>query len=186
MNKTAGPVYRRLFLIERLPEPLEPKSAHLQIFDNYIEGTRLRLRLARDPATKLWTRILQQHIAVDESAVGASKVAEIYLNEAEYAVFETFEGNEIRKNRYFHEFDGVGFAFDVYLGDLWGLNTALAEFETAKPINEFESPAFAIFDVTSDPFFLGRNLVNKRFEDVRERVRQIGNNIPPESVLAED
>ena len=43
MNKTALTQFRRLFLIERLPEPLEPKSAHLQIFDNYIEGTRLRL-----------------------------------------------------------------------------------------------------------------------------------------------
>ena len=44
--------------------------------------------------------------------------------------FEQFEGHEIRKNRYFHEFDLVNFAFDVYLGDLWGLNTARVDFDS--------------------------------------------------------
>ena len=185
MNKTANTVYRRLYLIERLPEPLEPKSAHLQIFDNYIDGTRLRLRLVRDPASKNWTRVLQQHIFVDDFDHGIGKMAEINLDEAEYAVFETFEGNEIRKNRYFHEFHGREFAFDVYLGDLWGLNTARVEFGSAEEMNDFEAPPFAVFDVTSDPFFIGKNLVGKKFDDVRERVRQIGSNIPPGAALFE-
>jgi CYTH domain-containing protein len=186
MNKTANIAYRRLYLVERLPEPLEPKSAHLQIFDNYIAGTRLRLRLIRDPASKNWTRVMQQYIFVDKSGFDICKVAEISLNEAEHAVFETFEGNEIRKNRYFHEFDGVSFAFDVYLGDLWGLNTARVEFTSAEEMNNFEAPPFTVFDVTNDPFFIGKNLVGKRFEDVRERVRQIGSNIPPEPLLSDD
>ena len=186
MNKTADLVYRRLYLIERLPEPLEPKSAHLQIYDNYIEGTRLRLRLVRDPATKAWTRIMQQHIAVEDAGCGVSRLFEIHLNEAEYAAFETFEGNEIRKNRYFHEFDGVSFAFDVYLGDLWGLNMAKVEFETAEEMGAFDPPAFAIFDVTNDPFFLGKDLVGKKFDDVRARVEEIGVNNPPEPIIFED
>jgi CYTH domain-containing protein len=186
MNKTADLVYRRLYLIERLPEPLEPKSAHLQIFDNYIHGTRLRLRLLRDPATKAWTRIMQQHIDVENAGCGVSRLFEIHLNEAEYAAFETFEGSEIRKNRYFHEFDGVSFAFDVYLGDLWGLNTAKVEFANAEEMDAFEPPAFAIFDVTNEPFFLGKNLVGRKFDDVRERVAQIGSDVPPEPVMFED
>jgi CYTH domain-containing protein len=185
MNKTADFVYRRLYLIERLPEPLEPKSAHLQIFDNYIHSTRLRLRLVRDPATKAWTRILQQHIEVENAGCGISRLFEIHLNDAEYAAFETFEGHEIRKNRYFHEFDGVTFAFDVYLGDLWGLNTAKVEFSTAAEMDAFDPPAFAVFDVTNDPFFLGKNLVEKKFDAVRERVQQIGNFIPPEPAQIE-
>jgi CYTH domain-containing protein len=176
MNKTLAAEYRRLFIIERLPKPLEPRSAHLQIFDNYIDGTRLRLRLVRDPATKNWTRILQQEIVIDEGDPSAARSAEIHLNESEYSYFEQFEGREIRKNRYFHEFDGVSFAFDVYLGELWGLNTARVEFPSADESRSFEPPPFAVFDATSDPFFAGKNLVGKSFEDVRVRLQQIGSN----------
>ena len=185
MNNTALSQFRRLFLIERLPEPLEPKSAHLQIFDNYIEGTRLRLRLVRDPSSKNWTRMLQQHIIAGDDLAKA-KLAEIHLNETEYSKFEQFEGREIRKNRYFHEFDRVSFAFDVYLGDLWGLNSALVEFQTADEMNSFEPPSFAVFEVTNDPFFLGKNLVGKKFDDVRARVAEIGATVPPSSATAED
>jgi|SRR4051794_20152570 CYTH domain-containing protein len=186
MSKTAFTQYHRLFLVERLPEPLEAKSAHLQIFDNYIDGTRLRLRLIRDPATKNWTRILQQQIIVDETNLGPTKLAEIHLNESEYSNFEQFEGREIRKNRYFHEFDGVNFAFDVYLGDLWGLNTAGVEFDDKRSFENFDPPPFAIFEVTNDPFFFGKTLVGKTFDDVRSRVTQIAPNIPAQAVLSED
>jgi CYTH domain-containing protein len=186
MNKTADLVYRRLYLVERLPEPLEPKSAHLQIFDNYIEGTRLRLRLVRDPATKAWTRIIQQHVEIENSGCGMSHLFEIHLNDNEYAAFESFEGSEIRKNRYFHEFDGMSFSFDVYLGDLWGLNMAKVEFANANDMEAFDPPAFAVFDITNDTFFLGRNLVKKKFDDVRERVSQLGSGVSSELMTLED
>jgi CYTH domain-containing protein len=185
MNNTTLSQFRRLFLIERLPEPLEPKSAHLQIFDNYIQGTRLRLRLIRDPSSKDWTRILQQHIIANND-LAETKLAEIHLDESDYSNFEQFEGREIRKNRYFHEFDRVSFAFDVYLGDLWGLNSALVEFASAGEMKAFDPPSFAIFEVTNDPFFLGKNLVGKKFDDVRARVTQIGAAVPPASATAED
>jgi CYTH domain-containing protein len=185
MNNTTLSQFRRLFLIERLPEPLEPKSAHLQIFDNYIQGTRLRLRLIRDPSSKDWTRILQQHIIANND-LAETKLAEIHLDESDYSNFEQFEGREIRKNRYFHEFDRVSFAFDVYLGDLWGLNSALVEFPSADEMKAFDPPSFAVFEVTNDPFFLGKNLVGKKFDDVRTRVAQIGSDIPPALATAED
>jgi len=172
MNKTSATEYYRLFLIEGLPEPLTPASAHLQIFDNYVGGTRLRLRLIREPSTKNWVRILQQHVNPDAASV--AKLAEIYLNDEEYSYFEQFEGSEIRKNRYFHEFDGVNFAFDVFLGTLWGLHTARVDFDNAEEMEKFEPPPFAIFEVTSDQFFVGKNLVNVNFDDVRSRVTQIG------------
>jgi CYTH domain-containing protein len=178
MNKTALTRLHRTFLIEKLPEPLEPKSAHLQIFDNYIDGTRLRLRLVRDPHSKNWTRILQQNIN-DDSRTGMSKIAEIHLNENEYSNFEQFEGREIRKNRYFHDFDNVSFAFDVYLGELWGLHMAIVEFEDAREMESFDPPPFAIFEVTGDTFFYGKSLVDKKFDDVQARVSQLALNSPP-------
>jgi CYTH domain-containing protein len=185
MNKTAFPEYYRLYLIERLPEPLTPASAHLQIFDNYIEDTRLRLRLIREPRSKNWTRILQQHF-VAESGAGTAKIAEIYLNDAEYAVFEQFEGREIRKNRYFHEFDRVNFAFDVFLGELWGLNMARVDFQDVGEMEQFEAPTFAIFDVTSNSFFTGNNLVGKKFEDVRAEVATLGVDTPLPSEMPDE
>ena len=185
MNKTASLQLKRKFLIERLPEPLEPKSAHIQIFDNYLEGTRLRLRLVRDPQSKDWTRILQQQIFNEEN-LSESKLAEIFLSESEYSNFEQFEGREIRKNRYFHEFDNCNVAFDVYLGDLWGLHIASVEFENEKDLQRFEPLSFAIFEITTDAFFLGKNLVGKRLDDVQVRVAQIGESTPPFMTTIED
>jgi len=177
MDKTNRTEIHRTFLLEALPEPLTRASAHIQIFDNYISGTRLRLRSIRHPETTSWTRILQQRFPAIEGHLSNMKISEMYLNDAEYAQFQIFEGSEIRKNRYFHEFDGRNFAFDVFLGPLWGLNTARVEFETADHADRFEAPPFAIFEVTHDPFFLGEILVTKNFEDVRAEVAKIGNQV---------
>lgn len=167
MNKTAQTELRRLFLVHGLPEPLSHASSHLQLFDNYIKGTRLRLRQIRDPYSKVWTRILQQHFPVGDGHESIGKLAEIYLHEDEYALFEQFEGREIRKNRYFHDIDGISVAFDVYLGPLWGLNTARVDFEELKEMADFTPPPSFILEVSDDPFFAGDSLVDRRFEDVQ-------------------
>lgn len=178
MNKTAQTELHRLFLIERLPEPLTAASSHLQIFDNYVENTRLRLRQIRDPYSKAWTRILQQRFPAHEGEYAVTKLAEIHLNDEEYGVFTQFEGREIRKNRYFHEFDRVSFAFDVYLGPLWGLNTARVDFDTREHMIAFLPPPFVVFEVTENVFFNGENLVGKTFADVQAEVARIGAQIP--------
>ena len=173
MNKTAPTEFYRLFLIDRLPEPLTAASSHLQLFDNYIENTRMRLRKTRDPYSNSWTWVLQQHIRASDGEHPFAKLSEIHLNEAEYEVLERFEGREIRKNRYFHEFDQSSFTFDVYLGGLFGLCTTRADFEGRESMEDFVPPPFAIFDVTTDPFFNGENLVTRRFSDVRDHVSRI-------------
>ncbi len=174
MNKTAQTELHRLFLVEKLPEPLTPASSHLQIFDNYVENTRIRLRQIRDPYTKAWTRVLQQRFPFDESHGTVSKIAEMYLNDSEYAALERFEGREIRKNRYFHEIDQVSVAFDIFLGPLWGLNTARVDFETVDAMQNYIPPPIFIFEVSNDPFFAGESLVQKKFEDVQNEVARLG------------
>lgn len=186
MNKTAQTELQRLYLIERLPEPLTPASSHLQLFDNYIGNTRLRLRQIRDPYANSWTRILQQRFPATDGEYSVTKLAEIHLNEDEYAHFAQFEGREIRKNRYFHEFDRVSIAFDIYLGGLWGLNTAKVDFETREAMENFVAPPFAIFDVTNDAFFFGENLVEKKFSDVQAEVARLGSQMPPVAELADE
>ncbi len=167
MNKTAYTELRRLFLIEGLPKPLTPASAHLQIFDNYIPHTRMRIRKVRDPSLKEWSRTLQQIFPAAEGVYAELKTAEMHLDEGEYGVFEHFEGREVRKNRYFHEFDQVLLSFDVYLGPLWGLNTVRADFETAEAMEAWEPPGFAVIEVTNAPLFFGPNLVGKQFADIQ-------------------
>jgi CYTH domain-containing protein len=186
MNKTAYTELHRLFLIDKLPEPLSPASSHLQIFDNYIADTRIRLRSIRDPYSNSWTRILQQRFYVSEDDLAVSKLAEIHLNIDEYAVFERLNGSELRKNRYFHEFDNTPFVFDVYLGDLWGLNTAKVEFPTRQQLENFVSPPFAIFEVTNDPFFAGENLVGKHFAEIQGEVARIGSQTPLVSAMPDE
>lgn len=173
MDKTAKSEIRRVFLIEKLPEPLSPASRHIQIFDNYVAITRIRLRNSRIPETGEWSHVLQQVFPAVEGDLTRLKVAEIYLNETEYAVFEAFEGREIRKNRYFHEIDGKLITFDVHLGELWGLTTAKVEFDELVDAQLYEPPPMMIFEVTNDPFFLGQNLVGKKFADVQEQVASV-------------
>jgi CYTH domain-containing protein len=176
MNKTAQTELHRLFLVERLPDPLTPASSHLQIFDNYIAGTRLRLRRIRDPYSQLWTRLLQQRFPIHQEIGGETKLVEMHLDDHEYAVLERFEGREIRKNRYFHEYDRIMFTFDIYLGGLWGLNTARVDFTDLVKMSEFVPPPFAIIEVTDFNFFDGKTLVDKTFGDVQSEVDRLGNN----------
>ncbi len=179
-EKTYKTELRRVFLFEKLPAPLTAASGHLQIFDNYIENTRLRIRSMRSPETKQWTFILQQIFSVAEN-LSHRRIAEIYLDEAEHQAFERFEGrkvklnervvsNEIRKNRYFQEIGGRQVEFDVYLGDLWGLNLARVCFETENELTNYNIPPLLVYEVTNMPFFSGVNLVGKKTEDVREEI----------------
>jgi hypothetical protein len=173
MDKTAHTELHRLFLIRGLPEPLTPASSHLQIFDNYIENTRMRIREIRDPYTKVWTRILQQRFPINDEHPAVSKLAEMYLNDDEFTVFEHFKGREIRKNRYFHEIDGVSVTFDVCLGPLWGLNTARVDFETIESLERFEPPPIFEYEVSDNTFFSGDDLVDRTFSDVQVEVAKL-------------
>ena len=174
MDKSYKNELHRSFLLEGLPEPLTRASSHIQIFDNYIANTRMRLRSIRDPQTRAWTWILQQRFPAVEDDLTVLKIGEIYLNEAEHQRFELFEGAEIRKNRYFHEFDAKMFAFDVFIGELWGLNMARVEFENIDDLRKFEPPRFVFSEVTNQSFFSGENLVTKKFADVQAEVRNLG------------
>ena len=173
MNKTYQTEFRRLFLINDLPEPLTRADAHLQIFDNYIENTRLRLRRVRVPHTREQSWMLEHRFPLEENNLAVWKLAEVFLREEEYKPFEHLEGREIRKNRYFYELDDKRISIDVYLGALWGLNMARISFENEEEMEHFEAPPFAVFEITNDKFFSGENLVGKNFSDVQAEFEKI-------------
>ncbi len=184
MEKSSQIKLRRVFLIKDLPAPLTRASRHLQIFDNYIENTRLRLRSVRAPETKEWTWILEQRFAPDTTDLSVWNISQIYLNETEHAIFEIFEGreisrneradtNEIRKNRYFYDDENTRIEIDVYLGALWGLSTAQVVFENVEELRRFEPPPIAILEITNHAFFTGENLVGVTFADVQAEFERI-------------
>jgi CYTH domain-containing protein len=164
----------RRYLLRDLPAGLERTSHHLQITDNYISGTRLRLRKVRDPQTNKWVVKFTQKYAPNPADLSRTLITNSYLNAAEYEVLSIFEVNEIRKNRYHLDFEGLRFSVDMFLGDLLGLVLAEVGFETDDELDAFQPPAFALADVTNNEVFSGGRLCQLTFADIREEVKRMG------------
>jgi CYTH domain-containing protein len=160
----------RRFLLNEMPEPLTRASEHVQIWDNYITGTRLRLRKIRTPQTKEWRLKLTQKFAPAPIDFSRTTITNTYLSAYEYEVLSVFEGNEIRKNRYPFEYEGRKYSIDVFLGALWGLILAETEFDTDEEMHAFEPPSFVAREVTDDETFTGGRLVELSFEDLRRKL----------------
>ncbi len=107
----------RRFLLRELPPGLRPHDPHVQIFDNYVTDTRLRLRKMRAPAAREWTWKLTQKFAPDAGDLSRTLITNIYLSQYEYEVLSVFEGNEVRKNRYPYEHEGRAYSIDLFLGE---------------------------------------------------------------------
>ena len=164
----------RRFLLLALPPGLELTDEHAQITDNYITGTRLRLRKSRWPATNEWTLKLTQKFTPQPPDFSRTLITSIYLDEYEYEVLSVFEANELRKNRYPFEHEGRRYSVDVFLGDLRGLILAETDFDTDEEMDAFAPPAFASLEVTRDETFTGARLVGLTAEDIRAELNRKG------------
>ena len=173
-SKYARVERERRFLLNDLPEGVARADRHLQITDNYITGTRLRIRKVRDPTTNKWTVKFTQKFAPDPKDLSRTIITNIYLTALEADTLSVFEANEIRKNRYYFDFEGRRFSVDMFLGELLGLVLAETGFETDKELEEFETPPFALADVTNNELFTGGRLCHLTIEDVRKEARRVG------------
>ena len=167
----------RRYLLQDLPEGLTRADPHRQITDNYLTGTRLRLRKVRDPKTNKWMVKFTQKFTPNPRDLSRTIITNIYLNALEAEMLSVFDANEIRKNRYHFEFAGRVFSIDMFLGDLFGLVLAEASFETDEELNSFPKPPFAIADVTNNEIFTGGRLSELTFEDIREEVMRCAMNM---------
>jgi len=164
----------RRYLLQDLPEGLTRASPHLQITDNYITGTRLRLRKLRNPQTNKWTVKLTQKFAPNNEDLSRTVITNIYLNALEVEMLAVSDANEIRKNRYPFEFAGRQFSVDMFLGDLFGLVLAEVSFATDEELKDYAKPSFAIAEVTNNELFTGGKLCQISFADIREAIRLSG------------
>ncbi len=173
-SKYARGERERRYLLQDLPEGLTRPDPHVQITDNYITGTRLRLRKVREPRTNKWTAKLTQKFAPDPKDFSRTIITNIYLNALEVETLGISDANEIRKNRYPFEFEGRKWSVDMFLGDLFGLVMAEVSFETDEELDSFPTPPFAVADVTNIELFTGGRLVELTFEDIREEIMKMG------------
>src|SRR5689334_21650703 len=173
-SKYARVERERRYLLQDLPAGLTRAEPHLQITDNYITGTRLRLRKVREPRTNKWTVQFTQKFAPDAEDLSRTVITNTYLNALEAETLSVFNSNEIRKNRYRCEFDGHEFTIDMFLGDLFRLVLAEVTFEKDEELDSFAKPPFAVADVTDDPFFTGGTLCELKFADVRQHIADRG------------
>ena len=169
-SKYARVERERRYLLQDLPESLTRASPHVQITDNYLTGTRLRLRKVREPQTNKWTVKLTQKFAPDPLDFSRTIITNIYLNALETETLGISDANEIRKNRYPFEFEGRKFSVDMFLGDLFGLVLAEVSFEADEELDSFPKPSFAIADVTDVELFTGGRLCELTFADIREEI----------------
>jgi len=164
----------RRYLLQDLPEGMTRADHHLQITDNYITGTRLRIRKVRDPKTNKWVVKFTQKFAPDPHDLSRTIITNLYLNATEAETISIFEANEIRKNRYYYDFEGRRFSIDMFIGDLFGLVLAETSFDTDDELDQFPPPSFALADVTNDKLFSGGRLSELKYEDVRNEILKSG------------
>jgi CYTH domain-containing protein len=157
----------RRFLLRDLPEGLTRASEHVQIWDNYIKGTRLRLRQIRVPLTKERRWKLTQKYAPAPPDFSRAVITNIHLSPQEYETFSVFTGNEIRKNRYPFQHEGRKYGVDMFLGPLWGLVLAETSFETDEEMDQLSVPPFAVAEVSRDEMFTGGKLAYLTIEDLQ-------------------
>jgi CYTH domain-containing protein len=164
----------RRYLLQDLPEGLTRADHHMQITDNYITGTRLRIRKVRDPKTNKWIVKFTQKFAPNPEDLSRTVITNTYLNAIEAETLAVFEANEIRKNRYKFDFEGRIFSIDMFLGDLFGLVLAEVSFETDEDLARFQKPSFALAEVTNNEIFSGGRLSELTFEDIRNEIARNG------------
>lgn len=173
-SKYARVERERRYLLQDLPEGLSRADPHVQITDNYVTGTRLRIRKVREPRTNKWTVKFTQKFAPDPQDLSRTIITNTYLNALEAETLSMFDANEIRKNRYPFEYEGKKFSVDMFLGDLFGLVLAEVSFETDQELEAFMKPPFAIADVTNNELFTGGRLCQLTFESIREEIMKSG------------
>ncbi|HYE13410.1 MAG TPA: hypothetical protein VD968_03095 [Pyrinomonadaceae bacterium] len=163
----------RRYLLRALPEGVSLRDEHAQITDNYITGTRLRLRKSRWVPTGEWSLKLTQKHAPAPPDFSRALITTLYLNRAEYEALSVFEANEIRKNRYYLRRDGRLYSVDVFLGDLHGLILAETDFDSDEEMDAFPPPPFAFADVTREELFTGGRLAYLSADGLRDGIKDV-------------
>jgi dUTP pyrophosphatase len=99
----------------------------------------------------------------------------IVLCNEEYDALNKNDGKRHSKRRYSYDYgEGIKCDVDVYQGDLKGLVLVDFEFDSVDMKSNFIVPDFCLVEVTGKDFLAGGMLCGKRYEDIEERLRELG------------
>ncbi|MBA2518716.1 MAG: hypothetical protein H0V24_03540 [Chloroflexia bacterium] len=83
----------------------------------------------------------------------------IYLSAAEYDLLAVLPGRRLRKRWFRLDDQAAPFHIDVFEGALAGLVISEVESTDSAALAAITPPAWAVREITADPFFAGDNLV---------------------------
>lgn len=161
----------RRYLLDKIPDDLFQNNGWL-ITDHYFPTTRLRLRRMKSISGDETIYKLTQKYRSEVQNTHETTITNLYLTEAEYSFLQPLEAMMIEKRRYPYRVQHQHFSIDVFEGRHQGLILAEMEFEKKAELDEFAVPAFALEDVTDDPFFTGGNLVVITDEEFKQGLSQ--------------
>lgn len=129
-------------------------SGEKRITDDYLVGTRLRLRKIQSESETLFK--LCQKVRVDFSNDERVKITNVYVSLEEYTLLLSLPTATILKTRRSLSHGGAVYAVDEFHGRHTGLVLAERELDESEPRQE--APHFALREVTSDDRYSGGTL----------------------------
>ena len=161
----------RRFLLRELPAGLTRADPHLQLFDNYITNTRLRLRKVRVPETREWIWKLTQKFAPDPADLSRTSSPPSIFRAQSMRRSRSSRPTRFARTVTLTNTTGAQYAIDVFLGALHGLILAETDFANDQEMRDFQPPPFIAFDVTGDEMFTGGNLVHLSSDRIRATLK---------------
>jgi CYTH domain-containing protein len=140
----------RRFLLERLPDAVDPES-YERLQDLFVEGTHLRLREVRRPNGEWVVAKLGQKV-VDPDAPNDPRrrqMTTMYLPEEEARALASLPGLRTTKRRYKLREQGFTFCIDVWERPP-GTIVAEVEAPSDEELARITLPAWALREVTDD------------------------------------
>jgi CYTH domain-containing protein len=146
-----GPKYsileiERRWTVSRTDLPDLDESTKSTIRDEYLPGSRLRLRLIRDDS-RVQYKIGKKY--GDKSGFSES-ITNIYLSQSEYELLRRADGLDVSKTRYRF----AGGSIDIYAGEELPILFSV-EFANETEALNYKPPDFVAKEVTHDPEFSG-------------------------------
>lgn len=149
--------YERRFLVSMHSDWKSAVESYSKTFDDkYLRDSRLRLRILTDSDTG--RRLIKLNKKFESTSPYFRTVSRILLSPREYDLIDGFEGDRMKKTRYYHNHLGRVFSIDVFAGELDGLVLCETEADSLEDLMSTECPPYARLEVTEDSFFEGGNL----------------------------
>lgn len=149
--------YERRFLVPARADWRSAVEPYSKIFeDKYLRDTRLRVRVLTD--TDTGRRVVKLNKKAESPSPYFQTISRILLSPAEHKLFDNLEGDRLRKERHYHHHLGRVFSVDVFAGELEGLILCETEADEMEELMSAQFPAYAMHEVTEDPFFTGGKL----------------------------